>query len=74
LIQSIEDLEAWAISSVVGIFQEEQPNNPIQVALKTDGDQWALAGLKDPWSTEALFDSAVRDRCFISAMWSAQPE
>jgi hypothetical protein len=67
MIKTPTQLEAQPISVTVGLF-DDGAQYPVQIAFKTDGNQWALAGQKNPWSTESLFDTAVRERLVFKVL------
>jgi hypothetical protein len=73
MIVNVLELEELNIGSVVGIFHMdvEKGTDPYQVALKTDGNQWALGGKKDPWDDQTLFNSVTRGHSYLAPLWSA---
>lgn len=73
MIVNVLELEELNIGSVVAVFNMDIAKGiaPYQVAIKTDGNQWALAGQKNPWSSEALFNSVQRDHSYLAPIWVA---
>lgn len=73
MIVNVLELDAMQIGSVVGVFDEDRDKpNPVQIALKNDGNQWVLANKEAAWSSQGLFETAKMEKMFIRPLWVAQ--
>lgn len=69
MYNSVEELEAIEVGSVLGIFRKDNSKEPYQVAVKNAMGLWALAGIKTWISSNRLFENILGDDLVVHPMW-----